>query len=65
VSNKKEVLPEILAPDESAYETGYETGQDNVDFLGLDLHNPVFFISAVMILTFIAGFFSLIPPACG
>ena len=49
----QEQLPEDLAPEESIYETDYETGQDNVDFLGLDLHNPVFFISAAMILSFI------------
>lgn len=51
----QEQLPEDLAPEESIYETDYETGQDNVDFLGLDLHNPVFFISAAMILSFILG----------
>ncbi|MEL7027959.1 MAG: BCCT family transporter [Pseudomonadota bacterium] len=48
-------LPEELAPKESIYDTDYETGQDNVYFLGLDLHNPVFFISAATILMFIVG----------
>ena len=34
-------------------QTDYEIGQDNVRILGLDLHNPVFFISAVMIVGFV------------
>lgn len=33
--------------------TDYEAGQDNVRILGLDLHNPVFFISAVVIVGFV------------
>ncbi len=37
------------------YETDYEAGQDNVQVLGMDMHNPVFFISAVLILTFVIG----------
>lgn len=37
------------------YETDYETGQDNVQIWGLDLHNPVFFIGSVLI----AGFVTL------
>jgi BCCT family betaine/carnitine transporter len=34
-------------------QTEYEVGQDNVRLLGLDLHNPVFFISAVLIVAFV------------
>ena len=34
-------------------QTDYEVGQDNVRILGLDLHNPVFFISAVVIVGFV------------
>lgn len=34
------------------YETEYEIGQDNVDWLGLDLHNPVFFMSAGIVFLF-------------
>jgi len=37
------------------YETDYEVGQDNVQVLGMDMHNPVFFISAVLILIFVIG----------
>ena len=36
------------------YKTDYETGQDNVSLLGLDVHNPVFFISAVAMIAFVA-----------
>ncbi len=39
---------------EEVYETEYEIGQDNVRPLGLDLHNPVFFWSASLILLFVA-----------
>jgi BCCT family betaine/carnitine transporter len=48
-------LPQDLAPEETVYETDYECGQDNVQMLGMDLHNPVFFISAAIVLTFAAG----------
>lgn len=40
---------------EAVYETGYEVGQDNIRFLGLEMHNPVFVVSAVLILLFVAG----------
>ncbi|WDI30147.1 BCCT family transporter [Hyphococcus flavus] len=49
---EEETLPEELAPEESVYETDYQTGQDNIKFLGLDIHNPVFFMSAGLILSF-------------
>jgi len=44
-----------------AYRTDYEVGQDNVELMGMDLHNPVFFISAVIILLFVV--LTLIFPA--
>ncbi len=44
-----------------AYKTDYEVGQDNVEVMGMDLHNPVFFISAVVILLFVV--LTLIFPA--
>ena len=40
---------------EEEFDTDYEVGQDNVEVMGLDLHNPVFFISAVSILFFVIG----------
>ncbi len=35
-------------------DTDYEVGQDNVQFLGLDIHNPVFLISGITIIVFVA-----------
>ncbi|SBT17297.1 Glycine betaine transporter OpuD [Marinomonas gallaica] len=37
------------------YDTSYKAGQDNVQFLGLDVHNPVFGISAFIIFAFVIG----------
>ena len=37
---------------QSDYETDYEVGQDNVEWLGLDIHNPVFFLSAGLVIMF-------------
>ncbi|MEE4379369.1 MAG: BCCT family transporter [Candidatus Competibacteraceae bacterium] len=37
------------------YVSDYEVGQDNLELFGMDLHNPVFFLSAVLILTFVIG----------
>ena len=36
-----------------ALESDYLTGQDNIRLWGLDIHNPVFFISASLILAFV------------
>jgi len=33
--------------------TDYEVGQDNIRFMGLDVHNPVFFVSAIVIVAFV------------
>ena len=40
---------------EDPYTTDYEVGQDNLEMFGMDLHNPVFFISACLILVFVIG----------
>lgn len=63
-NENEEALPEELAPEESVYETDYTTGQDNISFLGLDIHNPVFFMSAALILSF-AGSVLLFPDSAG
>lgn len=60
----EELLPEELAPEESVYDTDYQTGQDNIEFLGLDIHNPVFFMSAALILGF-AGSVLVFPDSAG
>ncbi|WP_202978330.1 BCCT family transporter [Thiomicrorhabdus sediminis] len=36
-------------------DTDYEVGQDNVQVLGLDIHNPVFLASSALILTFVVA----------
>ena len=36
-------------------DTDYEVGQDNVRLFGMDLHNPVFFVSASLVLVFVIG----------
>lgn len=35
------------------YETDHKTGADNVVLMGLDVHNPVFFIAAALVISFI------------
>ncbi|MEM1402488.1 MAG: BCCT family transporter [Pseudomonadota bacterium] len=37
----------------SKYESDYKIGEDNVQVWGMDIHNPVFFISASLILLFV------------
>ena len=37
------------------YETDYEVGQDNIEVMGFDIHNPVFFLSAGLVLFFSAA----------
>lgn len=51
----------LIAELEEVYETDYELGQDNIQWKGLDLHNPVFVISASLILLFVA--WALVFPA--
>ena len=38
-----------------AYTTDYKIGQDNLKKYGFDIHNPVFIISAILILVFVIG----------
>ncbi len=40
---------------ENEYDTDYKLGQDNVQIMGMDVHNPVFGTSAGLILLFIVG----------
>ncbi|PYG03861.1 MULTISPECIES: BCCT family transporter [unclassified Thioalkalivibrio] len=40
---------------EKAYDTDHEIGEQNINPLGLDLHNPVFVVSAGLILLFVIG----------
>ena len=43
-----------LEPDQDQAASEYEIGQSNIRWLGLDVHNPVFFISAALVVTFVA-----------
>ena len=36
------------------YKTDYEVGQDNIESWGMDIHNPVFWVSALMIVGFVS-----------
>ncbi|MER0237828.1 BCCT family transporter [Fulvimarina sp. MAC8] len=51
-----------MIPEQSV--TNYEVGQDNVQKFGLDIHNPVFPISAGIIILFVA-FTLIFPDAAG
>ncbi|MGM0564956.1 MAG: BCCT family transporter [Pseudomonadota bacterium] len=44
-----------IAEIEEIYETDFEIGQDNVNMFGLDLHNPVFFFSSLLMIVFVVG----------
>ena len=46
------------------YDTEYQIGQDNVQKFGMDVHNPVFLISAVLVLIFVVGTL-LVPESAG
>jgi betaine/carnitine transporter, BCCT family len=52
-------MTEQTAPSESVIQTDYEIGQDNIQTsigpFGLDIHNPVFVISAGSIVLFVIG----------
>ena len=37
------------------YTTSYEVGQDNIQHMGFDIHNPVFIYSSLLVLSFVAG----------
>jgi len=49
---------------EEQYQSDFEAGQDNLEFMGMDLHKGVFFISAALIVAFIIGTL-LFPEAAG
>lgn len=51
-SSESELIDEIEQLEER-YDTEYEVGQDNIQWLGLDLHNPVFLVSALLIVAFV------------
>jgi len=55
---------EHVAETNSEYDCNYEVGQDNVEVLGLNVHNPVFFLAASLVLLF-GGLTLIFPTASG
>ena len=53
MTSETKITKEALEKIEEIYETDYEIGQDNVERFGFDMHNPVFFVSALLILLFV------------
>ena len=53
MSTETKITKEALQDIEEIYETDYEIGQDNVERFGFDMHNPVFFVSTLLILAFV------------
>ncbi|MDE0698399.1 MAG: BCCT family transporter, partial [Boseongicola sp.] len=41
------------ASQDPAFQTDFELGQDNIRPFGLDIHNPVFLISSLVIIAFV------------
>jgi len=46
-------------------QTGFGLGRDNVQVLGLDVHNPVFVVSSLTIIAFVAGVLAFRDTAAG
>jgi len=49
--------------DSTTYDTDHSVGENNVQFLGLDMHNPVFFFSATLVVLFVMGTIMFPDPA--
>jgi len=45
----------MSGPNKEHYPMDYELGQDNLEIWGLDVHNPVFFVSATLIILFVTA----------
>jgi BCCT family betaine/carnitine transporter len=50
---REELLVDSETTNDHENDTHYRLGQDNVQVMGLDIHNPVFAISAVVIVAFV------------
>ena len=59
-NNEEQQIAEEIGQLEEVYETDYRIGQDNLRWFGLELHNPVFIVSASLIALFVL--ISLIAP---
>lgn len=45
------------------YRSDYQTGEDNIQVWGMDIHNPVFFISSTLIIAFVVTILAFTDPA--
>jgi BCCT family betaine/carnitine transporter len=52
-TDAKQLKPDEVKRIERIYDTDYEVGQDNIEAMGMDIHNPVFLVSATLILLFV------------
>ena len=55
MNNDVKEIKQELEKLEEVYQTEHEIGDQNINPLGLDLHNPVFVVSALLILVFVIG----------
>jgi BCCT family betaine/carnitine transporter len=53
MSETDDQKPREIQQIEAIYDTDYEVGQDNVEAMGMDIHHPVFAISATLIVLFV------------
>jgi len=51
--DEKSQKPKEIQQIEQIYDTDYETGQDNVEAMGMDIHHPVFAIGATLLVLFV------------
>jgi len=51
--NTEEPNDQLIMVDEPIYETEHKAGEHNVEIMGMDLHNPVFFFSSLLIVLFV------------
>ena len=51
--NSEEYPSQTNSVDNPVYETDHQAGDHNVEILGMDLHNPVFFCSSLLIFLFV------------
>ncbi len=49
----KNKTPEEIERIEEVYNTDYEVGQDNVEAMGMDIHHPVFVVTATLMVLFV------------
>lgn len=51
MSTEEPILHEAENP---VYETDHEIGENNIEVMGMDLHNPVFLVSTLLVMAFVA-----------